>query len=429
MYQYTSPREELLRNLYGEHFNREIGTPTRGACYHLNVLLNKLDHHEGLGDPFYCTVYNYNQEDPIPFKKPAPGWTYNYRDNVILDRIFFDFDKPYNQRARDRIDKELPTVSRKREFILELMEAGRLKEPIDQAKDTARYITKHYGGDPLLVFSGSKGCHLYIFFRPVKLEHPKECLTELSRELEKMGLFKIDGDKDNPGLLDRAPIGDLSRLSRAPSSIHPSTGLYCHPFKVDTPYLEIIENSKREDPPFIEYNPEAMRGSLDKVLLQIDNKIKKRVELQRYQRQFNKLEPKHPHPGGAYKWVKIESPGDVLLLNQWPCFKNSTYDHDLRLIIASLCLWSGLSPEDTGEALRIYSMDRGIDREFHLQDPARVSRDLLQGEDPKYIYTCSSMKSRGRCKECKKYFYLQLDLHPNFKEKLKGYDKNIPGGA
>ena len=417
-----SSRDQLLKNLYGDHFNREIGTPHRKACYHLNVLLHKLEHHESQGHPFYCTVYDYKPGNQIPLKPPARGYTYNYSENVILDKIFFDFDKDYNPRAREELNNRV-TTSRKREFILELMEAGRLEDPINQAKNTARYITKHYGGEPLLVFSGSKGCHLYIFFEPVQLDHPKECLKYLTMELEKKGLFKINNDKEKGGLLDRAPIGDVSRLSRAPSSIHPETGLYCHPFKVNTPYLEIISNSQKPEPPFIDVEPENMRSSLDKVFLEIDEVIKNRMEVQRLQRLLGKLEPKRPSRAGKYKQVKIEEPRDVLLLNRWPCFSNSPYDHDLRLIIATICLWSDLSPEETGEALTIYSRDRGLNEDKHLHQPARVERDLLKDGRPKYSFTCSSMKDRGLCRDCKDWFYLKLDLGEEYKNLLDTYKK------
>lgn len=417
-----NPREELLKNLYGTRFNREIGTPWRMACYYLNVLLLKLKQHEPRGEPFYCSVYDYNHNNRIPIKKLKPGYTYKYSENVILDKIYFDFDKPYSKPAREELDNRV-TTSRKREFILELIEAGRIKDPINQAKDNAQYILKHYGGEPLLVFSGSKGCHLYIYFKPVKLEHPGECLEYLTLELESKGLFKINNDKENPGLLDRAPIGDLSRLSRLPSSIHPETGLYSHPFKSDYSYEEIISNSQKPDPPFYDVQPLEMRGSLQDRLKEIDKIITDKIEADHYQRIFNKLEPKHPARDGVYKKEKIGEPRDVLLLNRWPCFNNSPYDHELRLIIATICLWSGLTPEDTGEALKIYSQDRGINEDKHLQHPEHIKRDLLKDGRPKYNFTCKTMKRWGLCRNCKEWFYLRLDLGERFNEIIENYKK------
>ncbi|HNR25402.1 MAG TPA: hypothetical protein PKI66_01660 [Methanobacteriaceae archaeon] len=414
----TTTREELLKNLYGSHFNREIGTPYRQACYHLNILLKKLKAHEGRGDPFYLSVYDYNETARIPLRKPSPRYRYPYEEHVILDKIFFDFDLDYNNRAKEEL-KNRATLSSKRDFILKLLEAGRIKEPIKQAKDTARYIQDTYGGEPFLVFSGSKGCHLYIYFNPVSLEHPKETLIRMTRDLRDRGLFNFNTDEE-PGLLDTSPVGDVARISRLPGSRHPDTGLYCHPFKLDYSYREIIENSQKPEPPYVEVIPGRMRSTLDKKLLELEQVVKDELELQRYQRLFSKLEPKRPRQGGAPK-IKIKQPEDVLELNRWPCFDKSPYDHDLRVIIANICLWSGLSPEDTARALEVYSQDRGLMEDKHLHHPGEVEKLLQDEEHPRYIFTCRSMKTRGLCRECGGWFYLKLDLGDEFKKRINHY--------
>lgn len=415
----TTGRDQLLLNLYGEHFNREIGTPYRRACYHLNILTQKLRKHEARGDPFYLTVYDYKPTPPIPLKKPAPSYTYPYEKNVILDKIFFDFDLDYTPRAKEELENRA-TLSSKRDFILKLLEHGRLKDPIREAKKTARFIIDLYGGEPLLVFSGSKGCHLYIYFNPLELEHPKETLQKITYQLEREGLFKINRDEENPGLLDRAPIGDLARLSRVPGSVHPGTGLYCHPFKLDYSYQEIIENSQKPEPPFSDVHPERMRSQIGPVLREWDQVVKDEVEAQYYQRLFNQLNPSQSRQGPTPQ-VTLKEPGDVLELNRWPCFQKSPYDHDLRLIIGTICLYSGLTPEETGEALKIYSQDRGHLEDKHLHHPGHIKRNLLENERPKYLFTCRSMKERGLCRECGGWFYLKLDLGENFRKRLNHY--------
>lgn len=57
--------------------------------------------------------------------------------------------------------------------------------------------------------------------------------------------------------------------------------------------------------------------------------------------------------------VKIESPNDILLLNQFPCFNKLPYTHNSRMIFRLICKWMDLSLEDTLEALRIFTEDKG----------------------------------------------------------------------
>lgn len=420
-------REILSKNLYGDHFNREIGIPYRVPCHDFNVLLKRLKHSELLGKPFYCTVYDYNHKVPIRGNKRGRLSTYNYQENVILDKIFFDFDKDYTPAAKTRLQELDYNPVLKKEFILNLMEHGRIKEPIDQAISTARYLMDEYGGDPLLVFSGSKGCHLYYFFEPVELDYPKEVLSRFTRDLRDKGLFNFNTDKE-PGLLDTAPVGDVARISRVLGSIHPETGLYCHPFKLDHNYWEIISNAQEEDPPYTDFNPVEMRSpTLRETLIEYDKIIRGEMELQRYQRAFMELEPRKPSPITGDK-IKIETPEDILKLNQFPCFKEAPYPEGMRQTLALICLWSGLSDEDTLEALKWF----GEDKEKYLQgDHKRGYYYLskLKGSDgsPKYLFSCKTMKKKGLCRECKEWFYLSLDLPPEYHKRIEEY-KEKQGG-
>lgn len=418
----TPSRLLFLKKLCGDNFNREIGTPYREPCYHFNAMVRKFKHHERLGDPFYCSVYDFNHSNQIPYKKPSRSYVYPYSENVILDKIFFDFDKDYTLAAKEEIEKNRPTVNSKRNFILSLLKAGRVKEPIKQAKDTALYIKEHYGGDPFLVFSGSKGCHLYIFFEPVQLEHPKEVLSRITHDLRDQGLFNFSTDNETPGLLDTAPIGDVARISRAPGSIHPQTGLYCHPFKLDYSYGEIIENSQKDEPPYTDFNPENMKSGLDTVLKEYDQVINEELEVLKYQRAFRELEPRQPLRNRGER-LQIQKPEDILKLNSFPCFQGAPYDHNLRVILSCLCLWMGLSPEETATAIKIFSEDKGVYEENkHLHDHKNINK-LKRGEFPQYVFTCNSFKRLHICRECKKWFYLKVKLPDKYYERIKNHDK------
>ena len=421
-------REILSKNLYGKNFNREIGIPYRVPCHDYNVLIKRLKHSELLGKPFYCTVYDYNHKAPIRGNKRGRLSTYNYRENVILDKIFFDFDKDYTPAAKKRLQELNYNPVLKKEFIINLMEHGRIKEPIDQAISTARYLREEYGGEPLLVFSGSKGCHLYYFFEPVKLDYPKEVLSRFTRDLRNQGLFNFNTDEE-PGLLDTAPVGDVARISRVPGSIHPETGLYCHPFKTDFSYGEIISNAQEEDPAYTDLNPVEMRSlTLRETLIRYDEIIRGDMELQRYQRAFMELEPRKPTPAGGSK-IQIRGPEDILKLKKFPCFQNAPFNHEMRILLGLICLWSGLSDEDTLEAIRTYGEDRGtvLSRD---NNKGKYFLSKLKGSDgyPKYLFSCRSMKKKGLCRECNGWFYLNLELPEEFHNRIEEY-KRIQEGS
>jgi hypothetical protein len=420
-------REILSKNLYGDHFNREIGAPYRIPCHDYNVLIKRLKHSELLGKPFYCTVYDFNHNVPIRGNKNRGSSTYNYRENVILDKIFFDFDKDYNPSAKTRLQELDYNPVLKKEFIINLMEHGRIKEPIDQAIGTAQYLRDTHGGEPLLVFSGSKGCHLYYFFEPVMLDYPKEVLSRFTRDLKDQGLFNFNTDEE-PGLLDTAPVGDVARISRVPGSIHPETGLYCHPFKMDFNYGEIISNAQEEDPPYADFNPVEMRSpTLRETLIKYDEIVRGDMELQRYQRAFMELEPRQPTPTGGDK-IHLQGPEDILKLNQFPCFKEAPFNHAMRILLGLICLWTGLSDEDTLEAIRTYGEDRGtvLSRD---NNKGKYFLSKLRGSDgnPKYLFSCRSMKKHNLCRECNQWFYLNLELPEEFHNRIDEY-KRIQGG-
>lgn len=425
---YFNPsREQFLKNFYGNHFNRELANPQRHACYHLNVLIQYLKHWEHEQLPAYCTVYDYNGDSIIPIQKPTRSYVYPYADNVILDRIFFDFDLDYNQREKDHID-HCETTDSKKDYILSLIEHGRLKKPIDETLRLSKYITDNFGGQPLLVFSGSKGCHLYLFFEPIILEYPKATIKLFVKSLESCL---------NLETLDPSPIGDLSRISRIPTSIHPGTGLYAHPFEIDSTYKRIISNAQINQPPFDNFDHKNRQSQIKNILMTIDNEKKKKNEYDRYKSIFKMSHLKTDNEGNGYKTrSKIKNtlikPHDILNLKVYPCFKNAPYGHSLRLLISCLCLWCGFTPDETSLALKIYSEDGGqYEVDKHLHD-TNVIKNLIFKGYPKYVFTCSYMINLGLCLNCKKRFYLKLNLPNEYYKKignreLKIYDTKTVG--
>jgi len=166
---------------FGWYAGREGGDPYRKWIYIPKDFIAFIRDCERLRKPCYLSVQ--------PFKK---------RDEVYgLDRLFFDFD------CKDDPNK-----------------AWR------DASDFVENLKRFYNITPLLVFSGRKGYHVYIFlwetieFKPSQQHLLKPIYSLLQEKLLK-GL-------DYP-TLDREVIGDVKRLARVPYTTHEKSGLKCHP--------------------------------------------------------------------------------------------------------------------------------------------------------------------------------------------------------
>ena len=411
---FNSSKEQFLKNFYGLHFNREIANPIRRSCYNFKSLIHNLKLWEQKHLPAYCTVYDYNKKNLIPKRKPTSSYIYPYMDNVILDKIFFDFDLDYTENEKASINF-LETKNEKYDYILSLMEHGRIKKPIEEALKLAKYITGNFDGYPLLVFSGSKGCHLYLFFKEIKLKYPKEVIRLLVKSIE---------SDLNLETVDPSPIGDLSRISRIPTSIHPGTGLYAHPFDIESNYENIINDSQIKTPQFDYFDKKNRKSDINNTLRCIDDKISKKKEYIKYKSIFKRSQLKaynrpYRHMNKNSSKIIMKKVHDILFLKRYPCFKNAPYDHNLRLILSCLCLWSGFTPYITSEALKLYSRDYGhYDANKHLHDPNNIKNLILNGY-PKYVFTCSYMKGQGLCKNCNERFYLKLGLPDEYYNRIK----------
>jgi len=272
----------FLKRLYGDQFNREFGRDGK-TVYFKRVPVNSLEKLVKLSNLYqdkrcnvYASVYSYTAS--IPDKKPAPGYVYPYTESAIIDRIFIDFDKDLTERAKKEYDN-LISISSKQEFYQRLIEQGQAKAPINEAKKVHKYIKDNFGGDPTLIFSGAKGSHVYIHFEPIKLNNPKNTIVHFVNTLEKVL---------NLNYMDGAVKGDFSRVSRIPTTQHPKTSLYVHPYKANYTYNEIIENSKNRNIPFDGLNLEAARSNISNILHQIDLYFEKEKERLKYEQMFKK---------------------------------------------------------------------------------------------------------------------------------------------
>jgi len=115
-----------------------------------------------------------------PFKK---------RDYVFgLEKLFFDFD------CKKDLDKAW-----------------------NEARDFAIKIERFYGAKPLLVFSGCKGFHVYVWLWntiEVRKSHEMQA-KQIYKDLQEKMLKSLKYET-----LDPQVLGDIKRLARVPYSTH-----------------------------------------------------------------------------------------------------------------------------------------------------------------------------------------------------------------
>ena len=168
----ASRREALLT---GEGFKYRIL-----LCSHID-LINYLYECTWKNTPAYLSVQPYNARD-----QPS-----------ALEKFFFEFDCERN-----------PYLAWKDAVML------------------AKTLKTYYDADSLLVFSGRKGYHVYVYLRdPIYFDSTQFELAKLAyKELQQRLLKGLDLKT-----LDIKVIGDLKRLARVPFSLHEKSGKMCQP--------------------------------------------------------------------------------------------------------------------------------------------------------------------------------------------------------
>jgi len=182
----------LWRRLY-RVFPREVGSPQRKVVKDFDELVKFIISTNGKG-PVYCSVYGYLDESFTP----------------VVDRIFFDFDSPTGKVTEDLWN-----------------EVTRFAKELKRLKAT-----------PLVVFSGKKGFHVYVFFPAAFIRHPRETLRRVGEKLIEKYKLKY---------ADAKIVGDTRRLARVPYTIHEESKLYCFPIPEelwDAPLQKILDLAK-----------------------------------------------------------------------------------------------------------------------------------------------------------------------------------------
>lgn len=179
--------QSFYKAWFGYHSGREVfhaGIKDRLFLNKPTQLYDYVQECELLGLPAYMSVH--------PFKA---------RDHVFgLEKLFFDFD------CKENLDKAW-----------------------NETRDFAAKIEKFYNAKPLILFSGCKGFHVYVWLWSL-------VEIEKKRERQAKQIYKKLQDKLLKGLkyetLDPQVIGDIKRLARVPYSKHEKTGALCLPLTI-----------------------------------------------------------------------------------------------------------------------------------------------------------------------------------------------------
>lgn len=153
---------------------------------------------------FFMSVYSFTE---APEEKQR--WD---RNKAVIDRMFFDFD---------------------------------CKESLTPALREAKKLVRHLQGVPIVVFSGSKGFHVHVIFKPVNV---------IPETIKKTGTLIVENLKLKTCDVQ---VFEVARLCRVPFSIHSSTNVMVtminpHRFmKMGT--ADVIRFAKRQEWDFPEY--------------------------------------------------------------------------------------------------------------------------------------------------------------------------------
>ena len=213
-------------------------------------------------------------------------------DERYSDRLFFDFDieddrvtsiktemKEVIASANDDVKQEM-LDDLKSDFRDLIFDEDLILPTFQEASSLCSYLEKE-GLKPYLIFSGSKGFHINIFFDELKLMN----ISKISYSLASSYKEKLDLK-----YLDLAVNKDAKKRSqRVQYSYHSKTNLLTLPLSRDLSYdevLAIIEKNKRNP---IEFNLGDYKASEDfnKSLVRYDDSIN--VKLLKRQRELDAI--------------------------------------------------------------------------------------------------------------------------------------------
>lgn len=231
---------------------------------------------------------------------------YQHLDDMVSDRLFFDFDiedervddiKSQIKEAHSNLKGKKKIIrldNLQNEYQKLIFEEDLLKPTFEEAKSLCMYLEK-FGLKPYLIFSGSKGFHVNLFFEDTRLINTSDITSRLSKSYAReLNLKYLD---DN--VSDREAKTSLQRVQYA---INSKSGLYTLPIPEVYDYddaLAIIKKNKRRPIPFIFEDYIAPEGfssmlkkldsniSFDKLKKSKEDNARRQARIQRNKKKYN----------------------------------------------------------------------------------------------------------------------------------------------
>ena len=439
--------KELLKSFYGTSMNKEfLINPLNQSDYpeyarqynklwpcnsHKDLVrkMNYVEREYPMTMNTFISAYDYDHQHDIhrfhlengnyketPFGlrlKPSNERTiFPYNNHIILDRIFHDFDAELSFEDEQFMKNPAISIDDKREHMRTILFQKHLAEkPLKEAKTLGRFYADKMGLKPIYVFSG-KGIHLYIHFKPIKLEFTNYVLNGLYKAI--VGTFKFK-------TLDES-VFESARKSRILTSRNPKTDYYVKPINPEWEYFEILDDveSSRIN---VEVDVNHENDVIHKVLKSHDDMAKKNKKLQDLNRKMTIR--KRPTVYSENKQTVIAVPDDVVKLMQYPCFNAMGFGDYNNLMLVNLLSFTDLKDaSDVQDAMIQFWKSKGINGMVKSESGFnRVKKNLR-----KYIVTNNTMKRLGLCRECddwKHCFRYNMKLNELYDDKLETYKNGL----
>lgn len=439
-------QKELLKKFYGTMVNKEFYVmplewndypeykgqyPMMNPTNNINSLIKRMNIVDKKYKQImnqYISAYDFDKEHDIfeyhmkngNYKETPYGLklkpsdertTYPYAKHVFLDRIFHDFDAPLGFEDKQFMKNPEIAIDEKREHLKEILFTKHLAEnPLQEAIQLGNFYQERMGLKPTYIFSG-KGIHLYIHFKPIKLEFTNYVLSNLAKAI--MQTFEFKTFDEN--------VFESARKSRILTSQNPKTSYYVKPINPNWEYFEILDDveSSRIN---VDVEIDHDADSIHKILVAHDNIAKKKEKQNKLNQRMSVT--KRPKIFASKDQMVIAIPEDSIKLLQYPCFNHMKFSDDNNLLLVNLLSWTDLHDAmDVQDAMLIFWKAKGIkDMAKNEQGFKRVKRNYK-----KYIFTENSMKKRQLCRFCdnwKSCFRYQIRFNHDYYDKINQH-KNL----
>ncbi|ADZ09378.1 hypothetical protein Metbo_1134 [Methanobacterium lacus] len=235
----------FYESFYGSNFYRHFRRPPDFNKSNFRIQFTVKDpkslfvhvHRNNGNHPCLIHTYDHGTIDNLKEKKNSI---------MVFDRVFLDFDVR-NEEAR-KIKNELVKLRSSglnykkslqnslQEKLQNLVINEKISKPaVNDAKDFAIKIEETFEKPPILFFSGFKGCHAYIFFKPTEFKDINLAVLWFAKHVKKSYGYST---------LDLSVTRDAkARLSRVPYSKHQLTDLIVVPFQLSDDYEDIMARS------------------------------------------------------------------------------------------------------------------------------------------------------------------------------------------